>query len=271
MAYWTFDETEIYYEEIGEGIPFLLIHGWAIDHAYLQKALEPVFSTCEIPFHRIYVDLPGMGLSKLGKVRRGDEMMELLYQMMEDLTGGSVFNIGGNSFGAGICRAMAAKHGEKIGAMMLLVPSAGVDKTFPAVKKIYQKDEAFLQTLPIRMKAVFSLMNANLTKESYERFLDEAYPSMLVNADNPNLHGVIRGSFAFDVDAAARKALFDKPVLILSADCDTTVGYERQKTWLPLYPNGSYRLITGAGHNVHVDQPEQFYDAVLAWVNTLSP
>ena len=224
MAYWQSGETEIFYEEIGEGTPFLLVHGWAIEHTYLEKALEPVFTSLDKPLRRIYVDLPGMGVSKRGDVRTGEEMMELLYQMMEEITGGKRFFLGGNSFGAGVCRAMAAKHGEKIRGLLLLVPSAGPSAPTAKMGSHSEKDTAFLRGLTIRMRSAFSLMDANLTPEAYERFMEQVYPSMRANADNENLHGIIKGSFSFDIDAAARKNVYAGPVLILTAGLDTAVG-----------------------------------------------
>ncbi len=269
MAYWQHGEAEIFYEEIGEGTPFLLVHGWAIEHTYLEKALEPIFTSLDKPFRRIYVDLPGMGRSKRGSVRTGEEMMELLYLMMEELTGGKRFFLGGNSFGAGVSRAMAAKHGEKIRGLMLLVPSAGPSAPTAKMGSYSEKDTPFLKGLTIRMRAAFSLMDANLTPEAYERFMEKVYPSMLANAENENLHGIIKGSFSFDIDAAARKNIYAGPVLILTADLDTAVGCVAQKKWLDFYPDAKYVLIEGAGHNVHVDRPEAFFKEVSAWIGNL--
>ena len=45
--------TKLYYEVLGEGEPFLLVHGWAIDHKFLMNALEPAFTMSGRSFKRI--------------------------------------------------------------------------------------------------------------------------------------------------------------------------------------------------------------------------
>jgi len=60
-------DSEIYYEIYGEGIPVLMIHGWSVDHRLMSGCLEPVFALHPTQFMRIYIDLPGMGLSKAGE------------------------------------------------------------------------------------------------------------------------------------------------------------------------------------------------------------
>ena len=73
MSIFKFNETELFYEEMGQGVPFLLVHGWAIDHRFLENALEPAFSMLkDNRFRRIYVDVPGMGQSVPGSVKNGD-------------------------------------------------------------------------------------------------------------------------------------------------------------------------------------------------------
>ena len=70
--------TKLYYEVVGEGEPFLLVHGWAIDHKFLMNAMEPAFAMSGRSFKRIYVDVPGMGQSEPGLVKNGDGVVEVL-------------------------------------------------------------------------------------------------------------------------------------------------------------------------------------------------
>ncbi|MCR5268239.1 MAG: alpha/beta hydrolase [Lachnospiraceae bacterium] len=262
-------ETKLYYKEIGEGSPFLLIHGWAIDHRFLIDALEPAFAMTERPFRRIYVDVPGMGVSEPGRVKNGDGIVEVLMHLMEHLIGEEPFYVGGNSFGAAISRAMTAKYPERLLGSMLLVPAVSLSVHLPVKEGIYKKDEAFLSTLSKEERDAFCAMNANLTKEAWERYQKGVYPSVKINENNEFMHRVLKGSFSFDIDSALRKKPFKKPTLILTAKYDTAVGYEAQFSWLSDYPMGTYLVIDNAGHNVHVDQPEAFTYSVAGWLRTL--
>ena len=263
-------KTELYYEEIGEGPCFLLVHGWAIDHVFLMHALEPAFSMSGQSFRRIYVDLPGMGKSVPGLVKNGDGIVSALLHLMEKLSPDEPFYIGGNSFGAASSRAILATAPERVRACMLIVPSNGAGEKKRPKDGCFVKDEAFLSTLTEKERSDFSQMNANLTKEAWERFEKLAYPSVLGNDENEFLHKTLKGRFSFDVESALKKLRFKGPVLILCAKYDTAVGYEAQFDWLSYFPMGTYTVLDGAGHNVHIDQPELFTHTAAGWIAAIN-
>lgn len=64
MAYCKVRQAEIYYEAFGEGKPVLMIHGFAPDHRLMRGCMEPIFTNRD-GWRRIYIDLPGMGLTKI--------------------------------------------------------------------------------------------------------------------------------------------------------------------------------------------------------------
>ncbi len=271
MAFFTDPEfeTKLYYEEIGEGEPFLLIHGWAIDHRFLIDAMEPVFAMAKDSYRRIYVDVPGMGVSEPGKVKNGDHIVEVLMHLMDHLTADQQFLVGGNSFGAAISRAMTAKYPERLRCAMLLVPATSLATRLPVKEGIFRRDEEFLKTLTDKERDAFCAMNANLTKEAWERYKTGVYPSVLINENNEFMHRVLKGTFSFDIDKALQKRSFKEPVLILTAKYDSAVGYEAQFGWLSDYPQATYAVIDNAGHNLHVDQPEAFRHFIAGWLDGL--
>lgn len=270
MSIFKFNETELFYEEMGQGVPFLLIHGWAIDHRFLVNAMEPAFSSLkDNKFRRIYVDVPGMGKSVPGTVKNGDGIIEVLFALMEKIAPGEQYFVGGNSFGAALSRAMIAKAPEKILGAFLMVPSSGYIPSMPVRSGIYKKDDEFLSSLPIPERAAFSIMNANLTEKTWERYKRDVLPSVEINRDNEFLRKTLKGRFSFDVDKQLEKINYEGPVLILTAKYDTAVGYESQFSWLKLFPHASYSVIDGAGHNANVDQPDMFLGIVSGWLNCI--
>lgn len=60
MPYCQVRQAEIYYEDIGEGKPILMIHGFSPDSRLMTGCMEPLF-TNRTGYRRIYIDLPGMG------------------------------------------------------------------------------------------------------------------------------------------------------------------------------------------------------------------
>lgn len=270
MSIFKFNETELFYEEMGQGVPFLLVHGWAIDHRFLENALEPAFSMLkDNRFRRIYVDVPGMGQSVPGSVKNGDGIIEVLFALMEEIAPGEKYFVGGNSFGAALTRAMIAKVPEKILGGLFMVPASGYAHSIPVRSGVFKKDDEFLSSLPIMERAAFSIMNANLTKKTWERYKRDVLPSVEINRDNEFLRNTLKGSFSFDVDKKLEKRNYEGPVLILTAKYDTAVGYESQFDWLKLFPHASYAVMDGAGHNANVDQPDMFLGIVSGWLNCI--
>lgn len=269
MADYIYKNTSLYYEAYGEGIPFLLIHGWALDHRFLKAALEPCFAECKTEFKRIYIDVPGMGISEPGDVKNGDGILDVLINFMDDLFPNERFYVGGNSFGAHLSRGLMAKYPNRVIAALLLCPSAGVEAKLPKSGSYYQKDDEFLAELSPKEKAEFTCMNANLTREAYERYKSDVLASVRANDNNEFMCKKLKGKFGFDIDAMARKNPFSGPVMILLGRCDTAVGYEDQFKWLDMYPHASYAVMDGAGHNMGVDRPELFEGFIKGFLNSL--
>lgn len=61
--YCNLGNVSVYYETFGEGFPIVLIHGFTPDHRLMTGCMEPVFEN-QPGWHRIYLDLPGMGQTK---------------------------------------------------------------------------------------------------------------------------------------------------------------------------------------------------------------
>lgn len=266
MSYYMYRDTELFYTEHGDGIPFLLIHGWAIEHTFLEKALEPIFENLRTPIRRIYIDIPGMGLSKPGFVKNGDGIIEVLDAFMEDIAPGEQYYIGGNSFGSVVARALAARRIDRTLGLMLIAPGSQNKGLNVPQNGICSYDKEFAGTLPEDEVNRFLLMHANLNKDTWERYMSLAYPSVLANEDNVFLHSVLKGKFSFEINRSLEKQRFDKPTLILTGKYDIAVGYEDQFGWLSTFKKGTYIVVDCAGHNIHIDCPDMFYKSVYGWL-----
>lgn len=266
MAIFHYDGTEMFYKEIGEGTPFLLIHGWAIDHSFLERCMEPIFAKANGSYKRIYIDVPGMGRSLPGNVKNGDGILRVIEAFMDEMYPGERFYVGGNSYGSVVARAVTAKLTDKVIALLLIAPAMD-SKCEGASEGVYRIDEEFMATLDEQEKADFVAMNAKLTREAWERYKELVYPSVRINADNDYMRHKLKGSFGFSIIKALEKKRFKGPVLVVTAKYDTAVGCKAQLIFKDIFTNCTYVVIDGAGHNIHVDQPEEFEKVVLSWLN----
>lgn len=264
-GYYLSDGTEMYYKIIGEGIPMLLVHGWAINHSYMLSTMEPIFNELTTPIKRIYIDIPGMGLSKPGKIKNGDGIISILIDFMNELSPDDNYYACGNSFGSVIVRGLAAKCPQRVKGLILIAPAED-KRNIVDNEGICTIDREFLNSLSEEERRPFMRMQANLTPEVYSRFKAQVEASMKINENNNYLKTTLKGSFSFDINKLIIKNKYKGDVLILTGKYDIAVGYKNQFEWLNIFKNASYFAIDGAGHNINVDKPEIFNSIITGWI-----
>jgi pimeloyl-ACP methyl ester carboxylesterase len=254
----------VHYETFGEGTPFLILHGYHVDHRIMTGCMEPVFEKMN-GYRRIYVDLPGMGKTKGAEwIKCADDMLDMLLQFIERLMPGERFLLAGESYGGYLARGIVRRLGERVSGLFLLCPAVITDfakRTLPE-HTVMKKDKVFLASLTPEDRNSFTEINVVQTEDVWRRFRDEVLCGLQV-ADNPFLDAFQRSgySFSFDPDAP-----YPNPALILTERQDSGVGY--QDTWAILehYPRATFAVLDRAGHNLQIEQPTLFNALVTEWL-----
>lgn len=260
-------DSEVYYEAYGEGTPFLIIHGWGVDHNLMSGRMEPVFNQSGLQFQRIYIDLPGMGRSKAGaSVKNSDDMLKVLLVFVDKLLPNQPFALAGESYGGYLARALVQARGEQILGLMLLCPAVypGYRKGNVVPHTVLERDEAFLSILSEEDRTGFEFMQVVQTQKVWERYKSDIYDAVKANSENYFLHHVLDGAFTYDIDKLQQP--FNKPSLILVGRQDTEVGYSDQFKLLKNYPRASFAALDKAGHNLQIEQEELFASLMHEWL-----
>lgn len=263
MSKFTHNTTIIDYEIIGDGAPILFLHGWGMDKRIMTGCFEPIFDNLN-NFRRIYIDLPGMGMSTAGNVTCSDEILEILHSFAEEIVG-EKFIIAGESYGGYLARGFVKQHPEMVNGIILLCPLVypGTRQGRVEPLKVIKRDDDFLSTLTKEQYDSFTYMNVVLTKSVYERYSKDIMPAIEIQ-DRYFLDEVLDGSYYFDVDEIEQP--FELPCLIVVGKQDTEVGYKDQFNLIKNFPNATYCAINGAGHNLQIEQPELFESIVKQWL-----
>ncbi len=269
MAFYKYQNTELYYNTYPGKIPILLIHGWGIDHHFLEGSMEPVFEKYKNSFERIYIDLPGMGKSIEGDVKNTDDILEVLFSFIKDKIGNRSFLLMGNSFGGMICRAIALELRTQIMGMILLCAATNSESPILPTMQVMKKDSEFLNTLSKDERESFGFMNVNLTQGAWEQYKKDVYPAILQNKNNHFLNHVLHGPLSNNLKADKDKTILKCPVLILTGKQDSFVGYEEQFQWIKQYPSATYLALEGSGHNLCIDNPILFREIVGNFLDNL--
>ncbi len=93
-------DLDVHYEQVGEGRPMLMLHGWSLDHHHMMSRLEPVFSQRN-GWKRIYLDLPGHGKTPARPwITNQDGMLQVVLDVIDQLMPGKRFALAGISSGS---------------------------------------------------------------------------------------------------------------------------------------------------------------------------
>lgn len=263
MSKFTYHSTVIDYEIIGNGTPILFLYGWGMDRRMMTGCFEPVFANLN-NYRRIYIDLPGMGISTAGDVTSSDDMLVILHTFAEEIIG-EEFIIAGESYGGYLARGFVKQYPQMVNGVILLCPLVYPGSRQGRVEPltVIKRDDEFLGTLTKEQYDSFTYMNVVLTQSVYERYSKDIMPAIEIQ-NRHFLDEVLNGSCTFDVDKLEQP--FESPCLIIVGKQDTEVGYKDQFDLIKSYPNATYCAINGAGHNLQIEQPGLFENIVKQWL-----
>ena len=114
--------SSLYFEERGTGLPIVNLHGWPAEHGQMMAMMEPLF-VHRRGWRRIYVDLPGMGLSSgpAGLVSH-DQMLDAVSDFIGAVVGDQRVVLAGRSFVRDLPAASWLPVTNRVGAAFLLSP-----------------------------------------------------------------------------------------------------------------------------------------------------
>ncbi len=257
--------------EIGEGFPVLIIHGWQMSGKVEQHDFEPIFN--KIPgFRRIYVDLPGMGSTPAENIKDMDEIYLRLTQFVDAQFGASRFLVIGTSAGGYLARAVAQKYQNQVDGLLLRVPliepkddMRDLDAFQPLVKneefidKLSAEDRGLLGDVPIQTPAYFQLL-----KSKFEEVIQPAIEASDSKVLDPIRSDAKGYSLSFSLDRQGER--FFAPTLIVCGRHDGVVGYRDSLRLLELYPRSTYVVLDRGTHSIPVDETGVFEVMVRDWI-----
>lgn len=268
MPYCKVNKANIYYEVMGEGIPILMIHGYTPDHVLMTGCMEPIFKQKE-GWQRIYIDLPGMGITKSYEdISCSDEMLDAVLEFIDLLIPDKKYLVAGESYGGYIARGIIAKRSECIlGSAFicpLIIPDAEIRQT--EEHQVMKVDREFMNDLTQEEQEEFRLNSVILDEYNWSRY-NKDIKSGIALADMEFLQKLKQNyAFSFEIDQSA----YSNPALFLLGRQDSIVGYKDALALMNMYPRGSFAVLDSAGHNLQIEQPDIFNSLMEGWLNKVS-
>jgi len=267
MAFYDAGDAAIYYEIHGEGPPLILLHGYALN-GLMWEFQVPEFS---MQFKVITVDLRGFGKSSCGKEWSGSAMAGDVIGLIKELKLKDITVAGFSLSGGSAVRAAIELPGAvtKLILVSSILPSRGNPR--PKKEEEYQaKEENILRLRGVEAWAdAIGMRKGKLVDNIFKRNPD-ARPvwDRIIARHNPDFllqMMAARKNTQSLVDWRSRlQEIKQKTLLVFGAQ-------DRQ------FLDGAYHLdmeiqdtklviISGAGHMVNLEKPEEFNEAVLKFM-----
>lgn len=242
------------YEEHGEGVPVLAIHGWQPDRRLMTGCLEPVFAT-RPGYRRLYPDLPGMGETPAGDVASSDDVLAALLVFVDERIGAAPFLVIGESYGGYLARAVVRARPEQVLGLALICPAVSAGEEAEAAWQL--PEHAVIRADPeLKLSpsdGAYQALAVVQSTETLERFRVEVGSGLAV-ADRAALARIDRnGELTVPPDSGPP---FPRPALILTGRQDQVTGFADLYALLAHYPRASFAVLDRAGHNLQIEQPD---------------
>jgi pimeloyl-ACP methyl ester carboxylesterase len=255
------NEVLLHYEERGDGVPLLALHGAGVDHREIESAIEAVIPDSE--YRRIYPDLPGMGRSTADGLSCNDHVVALLADFIDYLGAGPAMLLG-HSYGAYLARGLAAQRPDMVLGLALLCPVAQRSGSVPDHDVVREDADAYEELEP-GQRAGFDEYFVVRTPATARRYRDHVAPGP-TRADEAALERIFAG-WTVDVGSGA----FYAPTLIAAGRRDSVAGYTDATKLVDRYPHATLALIENAGHALMHERPDLLAPLIGDWLDRAHP
>ncbi|MEG0383150.1 MAG: alpha/beta hydrolase [Solibacillus sp.] len=257
----------IHYKIIGEGYPIVLLHGWTLDHQVMLHAMEPLFEN-RSGWKRIYIDLPGMGLSESNpSIQNSDDMLEAIVHLLDEIIPDQPFIICGNSYGGYMARGIIHSRQDTVRGLLLMAPMTipEFDEREVPLQTVLKRDSNLISHLSPEDANEFCSMGVVQGQNEWERFQNEILtPSKQSNHEF--LNQIRQNGYGFTFDISSN---LEYPTLIITGRQDNVVGYHDAWRLIEDYPRATFAVLDMAGHNLQIEQTDVFNALVDNWLNKL--
>jgi proline iminopeptidase len=266
------NDTELFYVEVGEGVPCLVMHGGlGGDHSSLHPWLDPLGDVMRL----VYYDHRGNGRS--GRPRSESITFEQLCadaDALREHLGFEEIAVLGYSFGGFVALEYALRYPERISHLILLdtAPTFDYEEEIEANARRKGATQEQLEALDASAedegeswrlwKVIEPLYFCTFDADLAERVMGKTVISVEA-ADAGD--AIIEGW-----DLTPRLGEISAPTLILVGRDDFVCPPSQAKIMHEGIPNSELAVFENSGHFTHVEEPEAFFDAVRGWLRRSS-
>jgi 3-oxoadipate enol-lactonase len=252
------------YEEQGEGIPLLLIHGFPLSKEMWKPQIEELSKNARV----LAPDLRGHGQSQH---TFGIYSMNMLAKDLANFLDAKGIQepvvLCGLSMGGYVAFAFCRSFPERTKGLILAATRSAPDSVDAKIKR----EEMAAVAVEIGPGAVANTMLPKmLAPSTYERKAElvEAVRTMMQSTSRDGMEGALLG-MKERPDSLPTIQKFDGPSLILHGADDQIIPPSEAEAMKKSMKNARLEIIEEAGHLLNMEQPEKFNHAVVDFLRSL--
>lgn len=249
-------DVDVRHVEHGSGTPVLVLHGAGVDHREPEACFEPILARYG-GLRRVYPDLPGMGETHAPEsLRSADDVLDILLALVDVVAGDGPVLLVGHSAGAYYAQAIAARRPIHVAGLALVCPLLPQTRDVPAPGAVVGDgelgDDEFRSYFVVQTDAMLA------------RYRQYVAPGAAL-ADHEAMARI--GERWELTEAAADRAPYSGPVLLVAGRLDSTVGHAATADLLDHYPAATLAVLDAAGHALPHEQPAILGALVTEWLD----
>ena len=253
------------FDDVGPGPVVLLVHGFPLDHTMWSHQRSSVGSI----YRLILPDLRGHGASAAPDgIYAVDEMADDVLELLDGLQIDEPVVVGGLSMGGYIALSIAARHPERLKALMLMNTRASADTPEAARvrEELASQVEASGDTEPV-VSAMLPKLFARSTFERHPELVARTHDRM-ARTPARAIAGTLRG-LAIRPDRTGDLSKITVPTLVIAGSDDRLIPRDESETMARLIPNAKIVTIPEAGHLAPLENHEATDRAILEFLQSL--
>ena len=255
-------DIRIAYDDVGSGLPLVLLHPFPLDRGYWAPQLGSLVSRCRC----IAPDTRGFGETAptppYSMDRYADDVICLLDSLEIDRA-----VVGGLSMGGYIAFALWRRHPQRVRALILADTRAGADS-----EEGREKRRALIELA--RTKGTEAVAEAQLpglvgkrTREKHPA-VGEALRRMIERASVGGITGALEAMMARP-DSTELLQTISVPTLIIAGDDDVLTPPKEARAMHDAIPRSRLEIIAGAGHVSSFERAAAFNHVVGEFLDSL--
>ncbi len=264
------DDLSLAYEDHGNGIPILLIHGYPLNRQIWRAQAQGLRKSARL----ISLDLRGHGESesKAGNLPETsaytmDLLAEDCLKLLDAIHVSQPVILCGLSMGGYISFAFYRKYPERVAGLILAATRASADTPEGKAKRDQAVDLA--QTHGVK-RIADNMLPIMLSPKTYDS-QPELVKRVKAIMQSTSLDGVIGDLLGMKErpDSTPILSQIDKPTLILYGEDDQIIPLTEMEVMQASIPGSNLVIVPDTGHLLNMEQPQAFNQAVQDYLETL--